>query len=98
MPNVKDLFPKDVELLLTDTLHAIRSMLIINPNGILSSSDNVQLEWREKPLVIRLFELNVSDLAVQYGNISNDFNLLEFILNALNHVKSGEPKCIVIAI
>jgi predicted RNA-binding protein with EMAP domain len=40
----------------------------------------------------------VSYLAIQYGNISNDYNLLEFILNTLNHVKSGEAKCIVLAI
>ena len=71
---------------------------MINPNGILSSAENVYLEWREKPLVIRLFELNVSYLAIQYGNISLDYNLLEFVLNTLNHVKSGEPKCIVLAI
>ena len=53
---------------------------------------------RDAPVPLRLFELNASYLMVKLGRVAEDPALLAHIFSSLNHVRSGDAKCIEIAI
>lgn len=53
---------------------------------------------RDAPTSLKLFELNASYLMVKLGRVAEDPALLAHIFSSLNHVRSGDSKCIEIAI
>ena len=55
-------------------------------------------EPRDTHLTLCLFELNASYLMVKYGAVDQDRAMLAHVLSTLRHVRSGDAKCILLAL
>lgn len=98
--HVRDQSSAEVEPLLAEVLKTLRAMIKIHPFGVLDAPGdrNGHAELREVPLAIRVFELNASYLVMKYGAVDQDPALLTHILDSLQHVRSGEAKCTLLAV
>lgn len=98
--HVRDQSSAEVEPLLAEVLKTLRAMIKIHPFGVLDAPGdrNGHAEPREVPLAIRVFELNASYLVMKYGAVDQDPALLTHILDSLQHVRSGEAKCTLLAV
>ena len=91
----------DYEQLLTETLKIIKKIFLIHPVGVLDApredDPGPAPESRDVPLSLRLFELNASYLMVNHGRVE-DPRVLQHVLVALGHVRSGDAKCILLGL
>ena len=55
-------------------------------------------EPRDTHLTLCLFELNASYLMVKFGGVDKDQAMLTHVLSTLQHVRSGDAKCILLAL
>ena len=91
----------DYEQLLTETFKIMKKIFLVHPVGALGAPREDEpgpaLESRDVPLSLRLFELNASYLMVNYGRVE-DQRVLQHVLAALGHVRSGDAKCILLGL
>jgi hypothetical protein len=100
--HAKSLPPAELELVLTDVLKIIKTIFEAHPKGAMDPPDDEDQGFEEYnkdvPLTLRLFELNVAFLMVNYGYVDLDPPMMAHVLSVLQHVQSGDAKCILLAL
>ena len=89
------------EQLLTEVLQVMKTIFLVHPVGALDPPEEgrqVLAESRDTPLALRLYELNASYLMVRFGRVDQDPAMLAHVLSTLQHVRSGEAKCLMLAL
>ena len=88
--------------MLTDVLKIIKLIFEAHPKGAMDPPDDedqgLEEYNKEVPLTLRLFELNVAYLMVRYGEINLDPPMMAHVFSVLQHVQSGDSKCILLSL
>ena len=83
----------------------MKTIFLVHPAGALDSPEGGRhsltepsRDERDMPLALRLYELNASYLMVRFGRVDKDLTMQAYVLSTLRHVRSGDSKCLLLAL
>ena len=103
--HARSLSTAELEQLLTEVLQVMKTIFLVHPVGAIDPPEEGRQslaepsrDERDTPLALRLYELNASYLMVRFGHVDQDPAMQAHVLSTLRHVRSGEAKCLLLAL